>query len=549
MADTYVIVGGVAAGATAAARLRRLDEHARIIVIERGPYVSFANCGLPYFISGDISKRSKLLLQSVEGFWSRYRVEVRANTEAVAIDRAAKKILLKDSQQQLWLDYDQLILAQGGSPFVPELPGIDAKHVFTLWTVPDMDAIHRYINTAKPVHAVVVGGGFIGLEMAEALHARGLVSTVLEQAPNIMMQADPEISSAAQASLETHGIKIMTNKSLQAIQESKVLLKDGSSIPADLVLVSIGVRPELTLAKQAGLEIGSRGGLVVDEYLRTSDPNIWAAGDMVEIVHKVLGTKVRVPLAGPANRQGRIVASNASGKKIAYNGALGTSVLKLLDHTLASTGLSEAQARQAGMDVAAVTVHKDHHASYYPGASKLTLKLVFGLSDGKILGAQAFGTEGVEKRIDVVAMALQGQLSLDDLAEVDLAYAPPYSSANDPLNIAAFSANNRIEGYSPSWSVQEFVSTYEANKDLLLDVRGLAEWERGHMALATHIPLDELRDKLATLDKSARLVVYCDSGYRSHLAVRMLMQEGFKQVINISGGLTSLTYAGCKLAQ
>ncbi len=445
-----VILGGVAAGATAAARARRLDENAAITIIEKGPYVSFANCGLPYRLSGDIAKRSSLILQTAEGFFARYRVDVALDTEAVGIDRSGKKVLVRKAGVTSEIDYDKLILAQGGTPFVPSVEGNTSPNVFRLWTIPDMDKVDAYIKETSATSAVVVGGGFIGLETAEAFIKRGLSTSIIELTPRLMPPADPEFGRRIQAAFEEAGAQVHTGRSVRKISfETKTVeLDDGTVLAADLVLMSAGVRPNTELAKQAGLETGSSGGLLVDEYLRTSDPDIYAAGDMIEVVRRVDGAKTRIPLAGPANRQGRIVAANALGGAVKYAGALGTSVCKAVDCTFAQTGLSEKAARAAGMKVKAVHVHRANHATYYPGHSELSLKLVYDL-DGKLLGAQAFGTEGVDKRIDVLATALAGRMDLSDLAELDLSYAPPYSSANDPLQMAAFAAQNDLSGFSP----------------------------------------------------------------------------------------------------
>ncbi|MGD0727736.1 MAG: FAD-dependent oxidoreductase, partial [Spirochaetia bacterium] len=435
-----LIIGGVAGGATAAARARRLSESAEITLLERGPYVSYANCGLPYYISGDIQKRSKLLLQTPEGFDSRYGVKVLVDTEAMEIDRQGKRVRGRGPGGELWFDYDALILAQGGNPVMPPIAGIDSPNVFRLWTVPDMDRIHEFVDVRKPATAVIAGGGFIGLEMAEAFARRGIATSVVELLPRVMSTMDPEFGGLIGARLESHGVSVLTGVGLTAVHRDAagVQLSDGRRIPAAIVLVSVGVRPELTLAKKAGLALGTTGRLLVDEHLRTSDPSIWAAGDMNEIVHKVSGRKVRVPLAGPANRQGRIAASNALGIPQKYSGALGSSVVKLFNATAASTGLTESAAREAGFEVGAAIVVRDHHAGYYPGAKDLVLKLVYDRTSARLLGAQAFGEEGVEKRIDALAVALQGKLTLHDLAEIDFSYAPPYSSANDPINMAAF---------------------------------------------------------------------------------------------------------------
>jgi NADPH-dependent 2,4-dienoyl-CoA reductase/sulfur reductase-like enzyme/rhodanese-related sulfurtransferase len=545
-----LVIGGVAGGATAAARARRLSESADITIVERGQYVSYANCGLPYFVSGDIQKRSKLLLQTPEGFDSRYGVKVLLQTEAVEIDTARTRVRVKGPDGEAWLFYDSLILAQGGSPVVPPLPGVDSPNVFRLWTVPDMDRIHAWVDEKKPKSAVIAGGGFIGLEMAEAFVRRGISTTIVELMPRVMSVMDPEFGTLIARRLESNGVRVLTGVGLKSVDHcaGTVELADGTKVDGEIVLMSVGVRPELALARQAGLAIGKSGGLLVDEYLRTSDARIWAAGDMNEVVHKVNGRKVRVPLAGPANRQGRIAASNALGMKLKYAGALGSSVVKVFDATAASTGLTEKAAREAGMPAAAAVVVKDHHAGYFPGAKEMVLKLVYDRSTSRVLGAQAFGDEGVEKRIDVVAVALQGRMFLQDLAEVDLAYAPPYSSANDPINVAAFVGQNDISGYSPIVSAEEalalLASADAAARPLLLDVRNLNEYEAGHVRGAQHIPLDELRFRLDELPGGRAIVVHCRSGFRSHLALRILKEHGWSDVRNLTGGWVAIDAAG-----
>ena len=543
-----LVIGGVAGGATAAARARRISETAQITLLERGPYVSYANCGLPYFLSGDIRKRSALLLQTPEGFDSRYGVKVLVNTEALEIDRAGARVRIRNAEGESWLEYDALILAQGGLPSSPPLPGVDSPHVFRLWTVPDMDRIQAYLEAEKPASAVIAGGGFIGLEMAEAFARRGIAVTVVEMLPRVMAGMDPEFGGLIAARLEAHGVTVLTGAGLKAVLPAsrEVELADGRRLPAALVLLSVGVRPELELAKAAGLAMGEAGGLRVDAHLRTSDPRIWAAGDMNEIVHKISGRKVRVPLAGPANRQGRIAASNALGLPMRYNGALGSSVVKVFDATAASTGLSEAAAREAGFDPGASFVVRDHHASYYPGARDLALKLVYDRKTRRLLGGQAFGEEGVEKRIDALAAALQGRLTLEDLAELDLTYAPPYSSANDPLNVAAFVGLNDLSGFSPLITAARLREELAGGQPpLVVDVRNLNEYEASHLRGALHLPLDELRFRLEEVPRDRSLVVHCRSGYRSHLALRILKQNGFQQVRNLTGGyIAALAFGG-----
>jgi NADPH-dependent 2,4-dienoyl-CoA reductase/sulfur reductase-like enzyme/rhodanese-related sulfurtransferase len=556
MPKKILIIGGVAGGATAAARARRISETAEITVVERGPYVSYANCGLPYFLSGDIAKRSALLLQTPEGFESRYGVQVRVNTEALEIDRAARRVRVRSPEGESWLGYDALILAQGGLPLDPPIPGGEAANVFRLWTVPDMDRIHEYLASAKPSTAVIVGGGFIGLEMAEAFTKRGIRTSIVELLPTVMAAMDPEFGGLIRAELAARGVRVLTGLGLKAVHAGsrEVELADGRRLPAEVVLLSVGVRPELALARQAGLATGQSGGLLVDEHLRTSDPSIWAAGDMNEVEHKVSGLRVRLPLAGPANRQGRIAASNALGLPMRYRGALGSSVVKVFEATAACTGLSEAAAREAGLDAGAALVVRDHHAAYYPGARDLTLKIVYDRRSGRLLGAQAFGAEGVEKRIDVLATALQGRFVLEELAELDLSYAPPYSSANDPVNVAAFVGLNDITGFSPLVTVArartELAAPDERQRPVVLDVLNLGEYEASHLRGALNIPVDELRFRLEEVPRGRPLIVHCRSGFRSHLALRILKQNGFAEVRNLSGGyLGVLAYGGFAVEQ
>ncbi|OHE63094.1 MAG: CoA-disulfide reductase [Treponema sp. GWA1_62_8] len=556
-AKRIVIVGGVAAGATAAARARRLDERAEITVVEKGPYVSFANCGLPYHISGAIEKRSKLLLQTPEGFLSRYRVNVRLRTEATGIDRARRVVLVRDSSvpdaPTEEIEYDALLLAQGGPPVVPNLPGADSDHVFTLWTIPDMDRIQKFIKERSPRSAVVVGGGFIGLEVAEAFVERGLSVSVVELTDHLMPPMDYSYGVRIAERFRAAGAAVVTGRSAKAIEPGKVLLDDGSELSADLVLLSVGVRPNTGLAKSAGLEIGASGALVVDEYLRTADPRIWAAGDMVEVVSKISGAKTRIPLAGPANRQGRIAATNFTAAlaesdgavpeipPMRYRGAAGTSVVKIFDETAAMTGLSLAAARKAGFDAAEATILKADHASYYPGEQDLLLSLVYDRADGRLLGAQAYGKSGAEKRIDAAAVALQVRMTVEDLAELDFAYAPPYSSANDPLNMAAFVASNARSGYSPLAEPAEVVRDPASIK--LIDVRTFGEYSRGHAAGAVNIPVDELRDRLDELPRSRSIALVSKGGFESHIALRILRNAGFADVRNVSGGWAALRLA------
>lgn len=540
-----LVVGGVAGGATAAARARRLNESAEITLLEKGPYVSFANCGLPYYISRDIQKRSSLLMQTPEGFFSRYRVDVKLDCDVFAIDRMNRKVHAKTRNGEEIFHYDRLILAQGGNPLVPSMLGVDLPHVFQLWTIPHMDRIHTFIEEKKPSRAVIAGGGFIGFEMAEALLARGVDVTVVELAPQIMIQMDKEFGAFAKQTLEEKGLHILTGVGLASIAKDSVTLSNGQHLSADMVLLSIGVRPELTLAKASGLEIGASGGLVVNELMQTSDPLIYAAGDMVEVVHKLNGRHVRVPLAGPANRQGRIAATNALGGKMHYHGVLGTSVVKLLDYTAAATGLNEKMATEAGFKVGVAYVTKDNHAGYFPGAEPLFLKLVYDKVSGKVLGGQAFGKAGVDKRIDTIAVALHGKMTLEDLAEIDFAYAPPYSSANDPLNVAAFVGLNNLSGFSPLCSPQEtaeLLSQPTASRPLVLDVRTFGTRPKKLIQDTLSIPADEVRDRLNEIPQNRPLLILSKDGYLGHIVLRILVGEGYKDVRNIAGGCDCLQW-------
>lgn len=542
-----LIIGGVAAGATAAARARRLDEEAEITVLERGPYVSYANCGLPYHVGGEIEDRKALLLQTPAGFKKRYGVDVLVDTEALELDRAGKRVRARGPMGEAWFSYDQLILAQGGNPLTPPVPGADAPHVFRLWTVPDMDRIEGFIAKEAPKTAVVVGGGFIGLEMAEALRRRGLATTVVELLPTVLAVMDREIAVRVEDTLRMHGVEVLAGVGMKAIDAGRrtVELSTGAQLPADLVLFSVGVRPELALAKQAGLAIGPSGGLEVNDRLQTSDPDVYAAGDMVEVVHRVSGRKVRIPLAGPANRQGRIAATNAVGGTLRYGGAVGTAVVKVFEATAAMTGLSARAAREAGLDVGVAVLHKDHHAGYYPGAKELSLELVYDRKTSRILGAQAFGPAGVDKRIDVIATAMQAGMTLDGLAELDLAYAPPYSSANDPVNLIGFIAQNDVSGASPLVTAAGLKAELaSATPPVVLDVRNPGEWKAGHLKGALLIPVDSLRERIAEVPRGRRILVHCRSGFRAHLALRILRAHGHADVANVTGGWLSMQAEG-----
>ncbi|WP_319558961.1 FAD-dependent oxidoreductase [Marispirochaeta sp.] len=537
-----LIIGGVAAGATAAARARRIDAKAEITVLEAGPDVSFANCGLPYYIGGDIDSRSKLILQSPESFKSQYNVTVITETEVQSIDRRNKLVsaLHIPSGKQEEYSYDSLILAQGGKPLVPPLRGVKLDHVFSLWTLQDMDAIDDFIRYRKPENAVVVGGGFIGLEMIEALRKRGLNVSVVERMPHVMPTMEPEIAGFLQEELLSFGVGVYTSKSVEEISSSQVLLDDGSRLNADMVLMSVGVRPTLKLASDAGLELGDAGGLLVDRNLRTSDPHIFAAGDMIEIEHKINGAKVRIPLAGPANRQGRIAANNALGIPKEYSGSQGTSIVRVFEAVAGSTGLNLNQARQAGFRAEAVTVHKEHHTSYYPGARQVTVMVIYDRETGRILGGQTAGLAGADRRLDVLATAAAAGMRVHELSELDLAYSPPLGSANDAINMAAFAAENRISGYSPAITAAELDQFTGRHKPAFIDVRDYFAFERSHVSGADHVPLTHLEQRMGSIHRDRPVIVYDETGKKAHQALRQLVQAGFDEVYNLSGGFTSL---------
>ncbi len=538
-----LIVGGVAGGATAAARLRRLNQEIEIILFERGEYISYANCGLPYYIGGIIEGRENLFVTTKEDFANRYNVDIRALNEVTAIDREQKQIEVKrlDTNEVYQESYDKLIIATGSSPIVPKLPGIDNANVFSLWTVKDTDAIYDFIQTHKPQHAVVVGGGFIGVEMAENLVHRNIKVTMLERLPQLMAVYDPDMAKVLENKLIDHGVTLQLGKTLSAIEdEGKTLvLESGERIPTDMVILSLGTRPNCQLAQAAGLDVNTRGGIMVDASLQTSDPDIYAVGDVIEVEDFGTGLKTMIPLAGPANKQGRIVADSIMGRKSTYHGSQGTSIIKLFDLTAAVTGLSETALGRLGKkyreDYLVAIAHPNDHAGYYPGASAINIKLIFDLA-GKVLGAQALGYAGVDKRIDVIATAIRMGANIYDLQNLDLAYAPPYSSAKDPVNVVGYMAANQLEGLSDAVLVREIEHLPEST--VLLDVRENEEIAIGTIPGAITIPLSKLRERLSELNPAKEYVLYCMSGLRSYLGERILKEAGFKAK-NLQGAYRS----------
>ena len=540
--EKIIIIGGVAAGATAAAKVRRISPSAQITMLEAGPDISFANCGLPYYIGGDIKSRSKLILQSPESFNEQYGVDVHINTIVSSINRASHTIQAIDSKsgELKSFEYTKLILAQGGRPIKPTLPGAEMEHVFTLWTLEDMDKIAAYIDEEDPKTAVVVGGGFIGLEMVEALTKRGLKVNVVEMMPHVMAVMEAETAGFIENEMLSYGVGIYTGTGVTEIASGMVKLDNGKILKADMVLLSIGVRPTLQLAKEAGLEMGEAGGLLVNEQLQTNDPDIFAAGDMVEIEHRVNGKKVRIPLAGPANRQGRIAAENALGGNHVYKGALGTSVVRVFEAVAGTTGLSLKQARLFGIDADAVVVHKEHHTSYMPGAETVTAMLVYDKATGVILGGQTAGYKGADKRLDVIATATAAKLTVSDLADIDLSYSPPIGTANDAMNMAAYTAENNMSGFSPSVTVSEIDAFVEVKNPVFVDVRDIFAFKKSHVEGAIHLPLELLLQQINYIPANRSVIVYDETGKKGHQALRTLIGAGFTDVTNISGGHTSL---------
>jgi len=540
--EKIVIVGGVAAGATAAAKVRRMSPNAQITMLEAGADISFANCGLPYYIGGDIKSRSKLILQSPESFKEQYNVDVYVHTLVSAIDKDKRVVTTLDTRsgEQKAFEYTKLILAQGGRPIKPNLPGADSNHVFTLWTLEDMDKIASFIDERTPRTAVVVGGGFIGLEMVEALVKRGLKVNVVEMMPHVMAIMEAETAGFIETEMLSYGVGIHTGVGVTEIGAKSVKLDNGKTLEADMVLLSIGVRPTLQLAKETGLAMGEAGGLLVNKYLQTSDEAIFGAGDMVEIEHRVHGKKVRIPLAGPANRQGRIAAENALGGKHAYQGAIGTSIVRVFDAVAGTTGLSLKQARALGINADAIVVHKEHHTSYYPGSEQVSVLVVYDKATGVILGGQTAGYQGADRRLDVIATAAASKLTVSDLADVDYAYSPPLGTANDAINMAAFTAENRMTGFSPSVTVSELDAYLEGKNPIFIDVRDIFAYEKSHVMGAMHIPLELLPEKLGSIPANRPVMLYDETGKKGHQALRTLIGAGLADVTNVSGGHASL---------
>jgi NADPH-dependent 2,4-dienoyl-CoA reductase/sulfur reductase-like enzyme/rhodanese-related sulfurtransferase len=549
-----VIVGGVAGGMSAATRARRLDETASITVFEKGPYVSYANCGIPYALGGVIADDATLLLQSPQSFKNRFKIDVHVNAEVTSVDPQNQTVDVQtvlDGGRTETYSYDKLILAQGAEPFRPPIEGIDLPNVFTLQTVPDLQKIRAYLLEHKSKRVAIIGGGFIGLETAEALRNLDLEISIIEYTPHVFPLLDADIAEPLHAEIRRHNVNLLLNARIQRIEAAKdghpsrIVVAHGEPVLADVVLVVVGIRARTSLAQQAGLTVG-KTGVTVNSFMQTSDPNIFAVGDMVETEHRIAGRNLQLALAGPANRQGRLAADNIFGRQMHYRGNVGTSACKVFDLTVASTGLAVHTLRDMGKSPQWVTVHPPDHAGYYPGAHAMTLKVIFEPVSGKLLGAQAVGMAGIDKRIDVLSTAMQAGMTIFDLEHLELAYAPPYGSAKDPVNMAGFVGSNVLRGDVHIIHAEEL--SLEGGALQVVDVRSPAEFSRGHLPSAVNIPLNELREGISLLHKEVPVVVYCQVGYRGYLGYRILKQSGF-DVVNLDGGYKSVVEAGLKRLQ
>lgn len=535
-----LIIGGVAGGASAAARARRLSEEAEIVVFERGPDVSFANCGLPYYIGGEIVEREKLLVTTAERLRTRFKLDVRTMSSVESINRADKTVRVRDlvSGRDYDESYDKLIIATGAAPYRPSIPGIDLPGVFTLRHLDDTDRIKSLVGSGVK-HAVLLGGGFISLELAENFARLGISTTVVERNDHVLTPFDKEMTRPIAEALASRGVTLLLGQMAEAVERGPdglfVCLSSRQRLPAQVVIFGVGVRPENQLAVDAGLEVGLRGGIRVNEYQQTMDPDIYAVGDAVEVRDVVSGSQTQVPLAGPANRQGRIAADNVFGRSMKYRGTQGTAILGFFDHTAAMTGASEKALKRANRPFRKIYIHPSHHAGYYPGAEAMVIKLLFDPVSGQILGAQAVGKAGVDKRIDVLAVALQARMTVFDLEEMELCYAPQFGSAKDPINMAGFVAAGLIRGEHPQVDMDAVLAAPAAEKPFLLDVRTAQEFAAGHLPGATNIPVDELRERLNELPRDQKIAAYCQVGQRGYLATRILLQSGFSAA-NIGGG-------------
>lgn len=538
MKKKVLIVGGVAGGASAAARLRRLDENAEIIMFEKGEYISFANCGLPYYIGETIKDRQKLIVQTPENMIKRFNINIKINSEVVSIDTERKYVKVDSKDKGIYEEsYDYIILSPGAKPIKPPIQGIDSKKIMTLRNIPDTDTIKSYVDSNNVKSSVVIGGGFIGVEMAENLKERGINVTLVEAAPHILAPFDEDMVVMAEKELQDNGVNLILGDSVNGFSDSEenieVSLSSGTKISTDLVILAIGVSPDTKFLKDSGIKLGKKGHILVDEYLRTNADGVYAVGDAIEVKDFVNGQNTAIPLAGPANKQGRIAAENVFGLKKSFKGSQGTSILKIFGMTAASTGNNERTLQRLDIPYKLIYVHPVSHASYYPGATPISLKLIFK-EDGTILGAQAVGYKGVDKRIDVIASVIRTKGTIYDLTELELSYAPPFSSAKDPVNMAGFTAENVLTGKSDVITPKELFNDDMSNS-MLVDVRSEIEFENGHLEGAVNIPVDNLRQRLNEFDKNKEIIVYCQVGLRGYVAERILKQKSFK-VRNLTGG-------------
>ena len=536
-----VIIGGVAGGATAAARIRRRNEHAEIIVFEKSGYISYANCGLPYYIGDVITDPEELTLQTPESFFRRFRIHMKIHHEVVSIHPDRKTVSVKNLEtgEAFEESYDKLILSPGAKPAQPRLPGVGMDQLFTLRTVEDTFRIKEYITKNHPKSVVLAGGGFIGLELAENLRELGMEVTIVQRPRQLMTPFDPDMASMIHSEMRKHGIKLVLGYTVEGFMKKdhgvEVLLKDNPSLRADMVILAIGVTPDTVLAKEAGLELGIKGSIVVNDRMETSVPDIYAAGDAVQVKHYVTGEDTLISLAGPANKQGRIIADNICGDDSRYPGSQGSSVIKVFDMTAATTGINETNARRAGLQVDTVILSPMSHAGYYPGGKVMTMKVVFEKATCRLLGAQIIGYEGVDKRIDVLATAIHAGMKATQLKDLDLAYAPPYSSARDPVNMAGFMIDNIAKEILKQWHLEDMYSVLKEEGAVLLDVRTVQEYSRGHISGFKNIPLDELREHIHEIEKGKPVYLICQSGLRSYIASRILEGYGY-ETYNFSGG-------------
>lgn len=536
-----VIVGGVAGGATAAARIRRLDENAQVVVFERSGYISYANCGLPYYIGGVIEDSRELTLQTPESFLQRFRIEMKVRHEVLAIHPEQKTVTVRNlnTGETFEESYDKLLLSPGAKPTQPELPGTGTDRLFTLRTVEDTLRIHEFVKKEKPKSAILAGGGFIGLELAENLHDLGIQVTIVQRPKQLMNPLDSEMAAFIHAKMRSEGIRLMLGHSVEGFAQSEggvqVLLKGEEPLSADLVILAIGVTPDTVLAREAGLKLGLKGSIVVNDRMETSVPDIYAVGDAVQVRHAVTGSDAVISLAGPANKQGRIAADNICGLDSHYQGSQGSSVIKLFDMTIAATGINEKTAQKEGISYDKIYLSPMNHAGYYPGGTVMSMKILFEKETYRLLGAQIVGYEGVDKRIDVLATAIHMNMSALQLKDLDLAYAPPYSSAKDPVNMAGYMADNLAAGRYSQFFLEDLENLPRDGSVTLLDTRTVREYERGHAEGFRNLPLDELHDRLEEVPREKPVYVMCQSGLRSYLACRILTQNGFS-CYNFSGG-------------